>query len=115
MNETQEKVLPNYPAYVVFILTFIPLVMLELNPEVSVDSGFYSSLKDNFGTFLLFQFILLVLTSAKAIVQYDKIFGVHRQATVLATTFFTFSWGLLLGGYLGYFNAGLNIFLWLTT
>lgn len=110
---TESKAKPNYPAYIVLAASFVPFVFLELDPEITLQNSFYNTLLDNFGFLMLFQGILFSFVLAKSIKEYDLIHGINRVVMMALNTLFGFLIVTFFIAYLGYFNAGLNTFIWL--
>jgi len=112
MSEDQKKINANYPAMLILLLTFVPLVMIELNPASSNQELFKVILKQ-FGLLLFFQMVLMVLIGARTVVKYDDIKAPHNLILISLIGVTLFAWAALFMGYLGYFSGGANIFLWL--
>jgi hypothetical protein len=110
----QDVRMPNYPAFFVLLLTFVPIIIIEMSTaEKIIESDFFTSLKDNFGFFMFFQIILYGFTFSQSIIQYDQIPKVHHVGLVILLSVFGFSIIALLIAWMGYFNAGMHTFIWL--
>ncbi len=110
----QDVKLPNYPAFFVLLLTFVPLIIIEMSSASYVfSSDFYNTLRENFGFFLFFQLILYGFTFSQSIIQYDQIPRTHHVGLVVLLSTFGFSIIALIISWMGYFNAGMHTFIWL--
>ena len=110
---TESRQLPNYPAYIILLLMLSPLIILEFDPSIAWSSSFYLKLKEYFGFFMFFQIVLFGFVFAKSIIHYDEIPKGHQKVIIFTSLFFGMALVSLFIAYLGYFNGGLNIFMWL--
>lgn len=109
---SQARHIPNYPAFIVLLISILPLIFLEFSGNAG-NSDFFYLYKKYFGFAILFQAILLVFVLAKTIMQYDNIPVWHRPPAVLLSLLFTMVFVALLLCWSGYFNGGLYVFEWL--